>query len=120
MAQRQTSTTPDFDKDLRRLGKKYHDIEQKVGDKLKALAASALPDGDRLIGVQGQPVYKVRVACGNKGKSGGARLIYYYGDALVMGLIVFMKNDREDVPRQEVVAALKAAGLLPDQPDPVV
>ncbi len=52
----------------------------------------------------GGGVRKVRVATGGKGKSGGARVIYYFtgGDGEIYLLTIFAKNEKENLTKGEL------------------
>jgi hypothetical protein len=110
--QRQIQQNDRFDKDLRSVCRKHHDLEDNVKGALTTIATSETPPGDKIPGIGGQPAYKLRIKCGNKGKRGGARLIYYCAEALVVPLFIYVKNEIEDIPRKEIADALVAAGLV--------
>jgi hypothetical protein len=71
--------------------------------------------GDLIQGTGG--VRKVRVATGNRGKSGGARVVYYFlnDSAPVFLMAVFGKNEKANLSKAErnglakIVAAIKAS-----------
>ena len=112
MAQRQIQRAPVFEKDLETLSRKYRELPDTVADQLNLIARSESPLGDRIPGIGGHPVYKLRIKCGNKGKRGGARLIYYCAEGLVLALFIYAKNDLSDVPSSAISSALTAAGLI--------
>ena len=68
--------------------------------------------GDVIVGSGG--VRKVRYAVGNKGKSGGARIIYAYHneDHPVFLLAVFAKNERATLSKTEVNALAKVVRMI--------
>jgi hypothetical protein len=68
--------------------------------------------GDEIRGTGG--VRKLRFAAGNKGKSGGARVIYFvYGDdAPVILLTCFSKSVRANISDEEVNAFAKLTAAL--------
>lgn len=106
MALRQVSRTPEFEKNLRVLAKKHRELPKTVESELDIVAKSDVPPGDRIPNAAGQPVYKIRIKCGNKGKLGGARLIYYCAEALVLAMFVYAKSDQANIPSAAIVAAL--------------
>lgn len=69
--------TPQVQKDLKELAKRYRSIRRDLEPLLEQLKAGELV-GDRLVGIKLQ-VFKVRIKNSDigKGKSAGYRLIYY-------------------------------------------
>jgi hypothetical protein len=67
-------TIPQFDKQLKRLSKKYPSLKREVAE--LSLSLSKTPDQGKSLG---NNFYKVRLAISSKGqgKSGGARVITY-------------------------------------------
>ncbi|ABS63569.1 RelE-like cytotoxic translational repressor of toxin-antitoxin stability system [Parvibaculum lavamentivorans DS-1] len=67
--------------------------------------------GDEIVGTGG--VRKVRFAAGGKGKSGGARVIYYYyaENAPLYALMIYDKNEKADLSAadRKAVSVLAAA-----------
>jgi len=118
-APRQVTLASSFADDLKHLAKKEPDLGQVVTDQLAAIAGcqGRLP-GDLIPGIGGAPVYKVRLACGHRGKRGGYRLIYYCAEQLVRALFIYRKSDEANIHSKVIANALKAAGLfdLPLQP----
>ena len=103
-----------FTRDLKQLSKKHSDIDASVTDTLNKIAHGGLEKADHLIpGLDGYPVYKRRLGLGNKGKRGGARLIFYFTEEILIALFVFAKSSIEDVSPKEISEALQSAGLLP-------
>lgn len=105
---RQVETAPTFERDLKRLGRRYRRIRHDLEPLLEQLAAGDTP-GDRVPGVAAL-VHKVRVANSDarKGKSGGYRVIYYLPSEVVTTLLtIYSKNDQADVPAAEIVRILK-------------
>jgi hypothetical protein len=62
----------------------------------------------------GNGIRKVRFAVGNRGKSGGVRIIYYYHSNHMPAylLTVFAKNERSNLTTAEVNQLDKAAEML--------
>lgn len=107
-------TTAHFDRDLKRLGKRYRSIRedflqllQELGD--NPTAGVALGDGLRKV--------RMSIASKGKGKSGGARVITYNmvtcmeGDDLLL-LMIYDKSERTSVSKRELVAIMKESGYL--------
>lgn len=104
-------TTDFFDKELKKLSKKYPSV--KVDYK-------ALVDSLKKEPKQGQPLgkdcYKIRMAITSKGKgkSGGSRVITCV--KIVVGsvflLSIYDKGDKESISDKELDNLLRLAGLL--------
>lgn len=100
---RRIETAPTFDRDLKRLGRRYRRIRHDLEPVLAQLIAGELP-GDRLQGVQ-VVVYKVRVpnSDASRGKSGGYRVIYYLpSDERTILLSIYSKTDQADIAVAEL------------------
>jgi mRNA-degrading endonuclease RelE of RelBE toxin-antitoxin system len=99
-------TIPKFDKDLKRLVKKYPSLKSEFFDLIQDLKLE--PD-------QGTPIgnncYKIRlgIASKGKGKSGGARVISYFQiiESTVFLLSIFDKSEQENIPDKELADLLK-------------
>lgn len=105
---RQVEVAPTFERDLKRLARRYRRIRQDLEPLIDRLAAGDTP-GDRVAGVAAI-VYKVRIANrdARKGKSGGYRVIYYLPSELVTTLLtIYSKNDQADVPAAEIARILE-------------
>lgn len=74
--------------------------EEEKGKAIEMIAKNPLC-GDLMEGTGG--VRKVRFAIGNKGKSGGVRIVYYYYNQLfpVFLLTVFAKNEKSNLTKEE-------------------
>lgn len=118
MAQRQIQRGDGFERDFKKLTKKYRDLEESLNKVLRKIETDAIPPGDLIPGLRAAPVRKERVPCGNRGKRGGARVIYHATDTHAILMYLYVKNDVEDIPVDAIRDALKAAGLLPDEPEP--
>ena len=104
-------TTGFFDRELKRLAKKYPSVKEDY----KALVNSLKEEPK-----QGQPLgkdcYKIRMAITSKGKgkSGGSRVITCV--KIVAGsvflLSIYDKGDKESISDTELDDLLKLAGLL--------
>ena len=105
---RSVETAPTFERDLKRLGKRYFHIRHDLEPLIAQLIAGETP-GDRVSGLM-TVVYKVRIANtdARKGKSGGYRVIYYLpSDEVNILLTIYSKNDQADIPLSEIVHILK-------------
>ena len=70
----------------------------------------------KIPGLGGEPVFKVRLRLGGRGKRGGARMIYYCSDKLVLAMFIYAKSDEYDIPRPQIrdaLAQLTAEQQLP-------
>lgn len=97
--------TSKFEKQLKRLSKKYPSIKSdltKLGGELKKNPALGTP--------LGRNCYKIRMAISSKGKgkSGGARVIthMYVAQTTVYLLSVYDKSEQEDISESELNALL--------------
>lgn len=106
-------TTPTFDREFKRLKKKYSSLP---GD-LEAFESELL-DGSN-IGVDlGGNIRKVRVAVKskNKGKSGGVRVITYtvilkLTDKTIFLVTLFDKSEKENIPDSEIKQIIQRLGF---------
>ena len=101
-----------FNNRLKKLSKKHPDITTSVSTALDHIALQGPTSAILLPRVAGQPVYKKRLRLGNKGKRGGARLIFYCSDETVVALFIYTKSVKESVPPKEISEALEKTGLL--------
>jgi mRNA-degrading endonuclease RelE of RelBE toxin-antitoxin system len=103
--------TPDFKKFFKKLFKKYPSLKNDVTQLIEKL------EDDYQIGTSlGNNLYKIRLAIEskNKGKSGGARVIYFFldQDNEIYLIHIFDKSELENIPKETLVKLLKNAGLL--------
>ncbi len=99
-------TIAPFDKQLKRLSKKYPSLKNEVAQLGNILADSPI-SGTPL----GNNCFKVRlsIASKGKGKSGGGRVIthIYVEDHLVYLLAIYDKSEQENIPDATILALLK-------------
>lgn len=100
-----------FDKELKRLSKKYHSLKGDFQCLLEELRESPFIGADL-----GNGIRKVRLAIGSKGKgkSHGARVITYTTaivgideEGLVTLLFIYDKGERDAISTNEIVELLK-------------
>ena len=99
-------TIPKFEKELKRLAKKYPSLKKEFIELVQSLKDQ--PE-------QGTPLgnncYKIRLAIASKqkGKSGGARVITYVQilQTSVYLLTIFDKSEQENIPDKELELLLK-------------
>jgi len=60
----------------------------------------------------GKGLRKIRIAISGKGKSGGARIIYYLkkSDSVVLLLYIYKKNKQADLTKKQAEALIKIVG----------
>ena len=90
--------TPDFQKQLRKLEKRYRKIKSDIEPILMQIQMGSIV-GDRLQGIDAE-IFKVRVRNSdtNRGKSGGYRVIYWLElPECVVLLDIYSKSERDDV-----------------------
>ena len=75
---------------------------------LNDVARRDTPRGTQIPGLDGAPVYKVRLPFGHRGKRGGVRLIYYSAPDLVLAMYAYAKSDAEDIPVKQIRDALSS------------
>ena len=99
-------TLPTFEKELKRLAKKYHSLKKEYLELVQSLQKQ--PE-------QGSPLgnncFKIRLAIASKGKgkSGGARVITYIQvlQTSVYLLTIFDKSEQENIPDKELEELIK-------------
>jgi mRNA-degrading endonuclease RelE of RelBE toxin-antitoxin system len=99
-------TIPKFDKELKRLAKKYPSLKREFIELVQSLKEQPT-QGTSL----GNDCYKIRLAIASKqkGKSGGARVITYVQvvQTAVYLLTIFDKSEQENIPDKELEELLK-------------
>lgn len=93
---RECRRTPAFEKSLKALAKKHRGLDNTVRQILDSIAV----DGPRetahqIPGLDGEPVFKERVAWDGSGARGSARIIYRCDEQRVLALLIYAKNDTE-------------------------
>jgi len=103
-------TIPPFDKQLKRLAKKYPSIKSDFAAFLENLEANPIQGTDL-----GNNCYKIRLAIKskNKGKSGGARVITHIviAESTVYLLTIYDKSDKGNITDKELEELLR---FIPD------
>lgn len=97
---------PPFDRQLKRLSKKYPSLKEEYFELIESLEANP-EQGTNL----GNNCYKIRlsIASKGKGKSGGARVItnFVITDATVYLLSIYDKSEKENLTNKELDELLK-------------
>lgn len=92
---------PEFDKQLKRLSKKFSSLKNEIAELAKILQTD--PHHGTSIG---QHCFKIRISIASKqkGKSGGARVITYVlvVESIVYLLSIYDKSEREDISNAEL------------------
>jgi len=108
VSRRRVETAPTFERDLKRLSRRYAQIRLDIEPIIGELQRGALP-GDRVQGLR-LAIYKVRAANrdAKRGKSGGYRVIYYLpvGDLIVL-LTIYSKSDQKDISARAIAKIVK-------------
>jgi mRNA-degrading endonuclease RelE of RelBE toxin-antitoxin system len=99
-------TIPKFDKELKRLVKKYPSLKAEFIELVVALKQNPL------LGTSiGNHCYKIRLSIASKGtgKSGGARLITYLqvSESVVYLLSIYDKSEEDSISDKELIELLK-------------
>src|SRR5438105_1261613 len=97
---------PKFEKELKRLVKKYHSLKEEYIELVQSLLqnpSQGIPLGNNCFKIH------LSIASKGKGKSGGARVIIYcqLDDKTVYLLTIFDKNEAEDISNKELQELLK-------------
>ena len=103
-------STSQFDKESRRLIRKYRSLRAELSRLRDELHRGERP-GVRLSGT-GYATFKTRMPnrSARRGKSGGFRVIYQIRSGqLVLLLIIYSKTERADIPDDEVRRLLRDA-----------
>ncbi|WP_338230212.1 type II toxin-antitoxin system RelE/ParE family toxin [Algoriphagus taiwanensis] len=103
--------TPDFKKFFKRLFKKYPSLKDDLLKLIQKL------EKDYKIGTPlGSNLFKIRISISskNKGKSGGARVIYFFVSKQneIYLIHIFDKSELESLPKETFVDLLKKTGLI--------
>jgi len=97
---------PPFDKQLKRLAKKYPSLKNEFAELLESLEKEP-EQGTHL----GNNCYKIRIAIASKGKgkSGGARVInnFVITEQTVFLISIYDKSEKENLSDKELVELLK-------------
>lgn len=107
MAERRVERTDAFKSNVERIARKHRNSPRTVVEFLDDAARRDVPDGMRIPGLAGAPVFKVRLPLGGMGKRGGARLIYYCSTDLVLAMYAYAKSD-VDIPVEQIRDALSS------------
>ncbi len=110
--------TPEFQRKLKNLAKKYRQIPTDIQPVLEQLQVGEFL-GDRIPDI-GFPVMKVRIRNSDtqKGKSGGYRLIYWISSTtLIVLLDIYSKSEREDIEIEEIRQIIKGFSTTPEETD---
>ena len=99
-------TIPEFDKNVKKLYKKYHHIKTDLQKLVEALIENP-KSGTPLI----NSCYKIRVANSSvpTGKSGGFRVITYYVDSKnnIYLLTIYSKSETDTISDSNIIELLK-------------
>jgi mRNA-degrading endonuclease RelE of RelBE toxin-antitoxin system len=97
---------PPFDKQLKRLAKKYPSLRNDFSEFIISLKEN--PERGNPLG---NNCFKIRLAITDKGKgkSGGARIITYLKltESSVYLLSIYDKSEKEDIPNKYIIELLK-------------
>lgn len=110
--------TPEFQRKLKNLAKKYRQIPTDIQPVLEQLQVGDFL-GDRIPDI-GFPVMKVRIRNSDtqKGKSGGYRLIYWISSTMLIVLLdIYSKSEREDIEIEEIRQIIKGFSTTPEETD---
>lgn len=99
-----------FDKQLKRLSKKYPSLKREYAELLESLEQS--PDSGTALG---NNCYKIRISIASKGKgkSGGGRVItnFVVSEGSVFLLSIYDKSEKESLSDKELKELLKLVSI---------
>jgi len=111
--------TPEFQRKLKNLAKKYRQVPTDLQPVLKQLQHGEFL-GDQIPGI-GFKTMKVRIRNSDtqKGKSGGYRLIYWISSTeLIVLLDIYSKSDQGDIEVDEIRQIIKGFNITSESTDP--
>lgn len=111
--------TPEFQRKLKNLAKKYRQVPTDLQPVLKQLQHGEFL-GDQIPGI-GFTTMKVRIRNSDtqKGKSGGYRLIYWISSTeLIVLLDIYSKSDQGDIELDEIRQIIKGFNITSESTDP--
>ena len=114
MEMRRIERASTFDKSLKKLSRKHPDLPKTIEEALVGFASARKPIGNKIPLLDGQPVFKVRLPLGNRGKLSGTRFIYYCDDDRILALFLYAKSDQSDVTLKEIMEVLAEEHSRPD------
>lgn len=98
-----------FERESKRLIKKYRSLAQEISDLIMGLTDNPL-QGEPL----GKDCYKIRLKIKSKGKSGGARVVTcvkVIAETVIL-VSIYDKSEREDIADGLLLELLQKNGLL--------
>ncbi|NEP37526.1 type II toxin-antitoxin system RelE/ParE family toxin [Moorena sp. SIO3B2] len=110
--------TPEFQRKLRVLAKKYRQIKADIQPILEQLQMGSFL-GDKISGL-GSTVMKVRIrnSDSQRGKSGGYRLIYLISSTeSIILLDIYSKSDQQDIEVAEIRQIIKGVSTTSEATD---
>jgi mRNA-degrading endonuclease RelE of RelBE toxin-antitoxin system len=105
------TTTPQFDRDVKKLSKKYHSLKKSLLELEKDLI-----ENPRLGVSYGKNIYKIRLEGEGKGKSGGYRVLTYVvdesqEDTVVFLVTIFSKTEESTIKKADAENLIDDLGL---------
>ena len=109
-----------FQKELKRLARKFPAVIVEVETLSKTLASDERP-GDKIPNVASYETYKVRLKnpSASKGKSGGFRVIYYVriADTVVL-LSIYSKTEQENIAPEAILSIIETTAPENNESNP--
>lgn len=105
--------TDEFKAQVKRHARRYRKIFDDIENLADDLEAGPLHNANRLKGVGGAPVYRVRRAntSDRSGKSGGFRIIYFDATESIYLLDICVRKDCHQIPIPEIRRFLRGKTL---------
>ena len=99
-------TIPPFDRQMKRLARKFPSLKAEYANLIKELEVNPLQGAS-----MGNNCFKIRLAIASKsrGKSGGARVIthFYVENETVFLLAIYDKSEKTDISDRELIELLR-------------
>jgi len=105
--------TTEFKAQVKRLSRRHRKVFDDIEKLADDLETGPLYDVNRLQGVGGAPVYRLRRAnsSDNSGKSGGFRIIYYETANAIYLLDICVRKDCRPIPFPEIRRFLRGMSI---------
>ena len=107
MSERQILYTRSCRRSIARLAKKDGSVADTIEQEFERIARQRKPPRDQIPGLGGRPVFKTRFRIGNRSQG---RLIVLVDEERVVGIVVYAKNQTENLTAKEIERFLNELG----------
>ena len=112
---RRLEYSEEFEKDLEPSAKKDRGLRKRVDQVLTSLREQGPGGSDhKLKRVEGHSVFTTRIPAQGRGKSGGARLVYYCDHQCLLPILFYLKSEKKALDSDDIRKikdALQSRGL---------